>query len=155
MLSGTTKIVLFCLYDMLRYLKISWEKYWNFIPSWRRLGAVLGRLGAVLGRLRPSWGRLKAFIFFSVVFFLVFVCFFFCFVLVLLSLCSAVLGPSWGCFGASWGRLGASWRPTPKDSQGAPFFGGLLGPSWPHFWEVFGWFLGWIFNTFLILSFIS
>ena len=43
----------------------------------------------------------------------------------------------WECLGASWRRLGASWRPRPNMSD----FGSLLGPSWPHFWKVFGWFL--------------
>ena len=60
--------------------------------------------------------------------------------------------PSWECLGTSWGRVGAFWRPRPTRSEGDQFFGGLLKPSWPHFWEVFGYFLGWNFNTFLTLS---
>ena len=53
-----------------------------------------------------------------------------------------VLAASWGPLGPSWRPLGASWRPRPTRSEGDLFFGGLLGASWPHFWEVFGWFLG-------------
>ena len=30
----------------------------------------------------------------------------------------------------SWGVFGGTWRPIPKNEDGNPFFGTLLGPSW-------------------------
>ena len=60
---------------------------------------------------------------------------------------------SGGLLGASWAVSEASWRPRPTRNEGELFFGGLLGPSWPHFWNVFGWFFEWIHFTFLILSY--
>ena len=85
-------------------------------------------LEANLGRLGPSWGRLGP--------------------------SWAVLAASWGPLGPSWRPLGASWRPRPNRNQGDLFFGGLLGPSWPHFWEAFEWFFGMSFQymSYLILK---
>ena len=75
-------------------------------------GGSRARLGASWGRLGPSWGRLGP--------------------------SWAVLAASWGPLGPSWRPLGASWRPRPTGGEGNNFFGGLLGPSWAHFWVFFG-----------------
>ena len=61
-----------------------------------------------------------------------------------------------GHLGAIWGAIGglskASW--TVRESV---FFGGLLGPFWVPFWEVFGWYSLMISQQFsnLILQDIS
>ena len=51
-----------------------------------------------------------------------------------------VLEASWGFLAASWRRRGASWQPRANKRPNKTDLGGLLGLSWPHFWEVFGWF---------------
>ena len=62
------------------------------------------------------------------------------------------LGASWRRLGAFWRRLGASWRPRANKRPNKTDLGGLLGPSWPHFWEVFRWFSQWCFDHCLNLS---
>ena len=68
-----------------------------------------------------------------------------------------ILEPSWRVLGRLWGVYEASLRRQTQQERGGYEFGRVYlspypSPGWDHLGTIFGWFSGWLFNIFLIIS---